>query len=86
MLYFIKEGLLKCGLYLQGGLYSGVAFSTGLTVFKSLKFVVISIYLEWFKVFESVIIISLAHMSVCKSIYFYLFLLNETTVTHAQCP
>ena len=33
MLYFIKEGLFKCGLYLQGGLYLEVAFNTGLTVF-----------------------------------------------------
>ena len=32
LFYFIKEGLLKCGLYLQGGLYSEVAFNTGLTV------------------------------------------------------
>ena len=31
----IKEGLLnlKCGLYLQGGLYSDMAFNTGLTVY-----------------------------------------------------
>ena len=29
---FNKEGLLKCGLYSQGGLYSEVAFNTGLTV------------------------------------------------------
>ena len=26
------QGLLKCGLYLQGGLYLEVAFNTGLTV------------------------------------------------------
>ena len=30
--YFIKVGLLKCGLYLHSGLYSEVAFNTGLTV------------------------------------------------------
>ena len=34
LFYFIKEGLLKSGLYLQGGLYSEVAFNTGLTVQK----------------------------------------------------
>ena len=34
MFYVIKEGLLKCGLYLQGGLYSEVAFNTGWTVFR----------------------------------------------------
>ena len=32
MFYFIKEGLLKCGLYLQGGLYSEVVLNTGLTI------------------------------------------------------
>ena len=30
--YLIKEGLLKCGLYIQGGLKSEVAFNTGWTV------------------------------------------------------
>ena len=33
--YFVlcyKEGLLKCGLYLQGGLYWEMAFNTGVTV------------------------------------------------------
>ena len=35
MFYFIKEGLLKCGLYLQGCLYSEVAFHTVLTVYGS---------------------------------------------------
>ena len=29
---FIKEGTLKCGLYLQGGLYCEETFNTGLTV------------------------------------------------------
>ena len=29
----IKEGLMKCGLYLYGGHYSEVAFGTGLTLF-----------------------------------------------------
>ena len=32
MFCFITEVLLKCGLYLQGGLYLEVAFNTGLTV------------------------------------------------------
>ena len=32
LFYIIRKGLLKCGLYLQGGLYSEVAFNTGLTV------------------------------------------------------
>ena len=31
--YFIKKGVLKCGLYLQGGLYLEMAFNTGLTVY-----------------------------------------------------
>ena len=30
--YFIKETILKCDLYLQDGLYSEVAFNTGLSV------------------------------------------------------
>ena len=30
---FYQEGLLKCDLYLQGGLYSEVTFNTGLTVY-----------------------------------------------------
>ena len=33
MFYFIKEGLLKCGFYLQGGLYLEVACNTGLTTY-----------------------------------------------------
>ena len=33
MFGFIKEGLLKCGLYLQVALDSEVAFKTGLTVY-----------------------------------------------------
>ena len=33
VLFFIKEGLLKCDLYLQGGLYLEVAFNTGVTVY-----------------------------------------------------
>ena len=37
LFYFIKEGVLKCGLYLQGGLYSEVAFNTGLIVFRRYK-------------------------------------------------
>ena len=32
LLYFFKEGVLMCGLYSQGGLYSEVVFYTGLTV------------------------------------------------------
>ena len=32
LFYFIKEDLLKCGLYLQGGLYSEVAINKGSTV------------------------------------------------------
>ena len=32
LFYLIKEGLLKFGLYLLGGLYLQVAFNTGLTV------------------------------------------------------
>ena len=32
LFYLINEGLFKCGLYLQGGLYSEVVFHTGLTV------------------------------------------------------
>ena len=32
VLFFFEEGLLKCDLYLQGGLYSEVAINTGLTV------------------------------------------------------
>ena len=31
--YFNKEGLLQCGLYLQGGLYSEVTLNTGWTVY-----------------------------------------------------
>ena len=30
LLYFIKKGLLKCGLCLQGGLFSEVALNAGL--------------------------------------------------------
>ena len=30
--YFINEGLLECGLYLQDRLYLEVVFNTGLTV------------------------------------------------------
>ena len=33
LFYFIKEGLLKCGLHLHVGLYLEVTFNTGLTVF-----------------------------------------------------
>ena len=29
LFYFIKEGLLKCGLYLQGGLYTEVDIEYG---------------------------------------------------------
>ena len=32
LFYFFKEWLLKCGFYLEGGLYSEVTLSTGLTV------------------------------------------------------
>ena len=32
LFYFISEELWKCGLYLQGDLYSRAAFNTGLTV------------------------------------------------------
>ena len=34
MFYFTKEGLLKCGLCLQCGLYLEVAFNIGLTVYR----------------------------------------------------
>ena len=33
--YFNKKGLLKCGLYLQDGLYSEVAFNTVCPLFES---------------------------------------------------
>ena len=36
--YLINKGLLKCGLYLQGGLYSEVVFNTGLTIFATLPY------------------------------------------------
>ena len=42
--YFIKEWLLKCGLNLQGGLYSEVAFNTGLTYLLTMHFIRILTY------------------------------------------
>ena len=36
LFYLIKVGLLKCDLYLQGGLYKEVTLNTGLTVFLNL--------------------------------------------------
>ena len=33
VLFYKRKGLLKCGLYLQGGIYSEVTINTGLTVF-----------------------------------------------------
>ena len=32
LFYFIKKGLLKCGFYLQVGLYMEVVFNTSFTV------------------------------------------------------
>ena len=32
LFYLIKERLLKCGLYLQGDIYSQVAFNKGLSL------------------------------------------------------
>ena len=47
LFYFIKEGLLKCGLYLLGSLYSEVVYNIGLTVF---GMVIYSVVLHWLKV------------------------------------
>ena len=41
MYYFIKEGLLKSGLYLQDGLYLEMAFNTILTVYFRGLFIII---------------------------------------------
>ena len=61
---FIKEVILKCGLYLQGGLYSEVAFNTVLTV------TTIASYLNYTKNVFKVILYD--HMSVSKH-YTYVF-------------
>ena len=45
---FNRENLLKCGLYLQGGLYSEVVFNKGLTVYEILTRLILMLTLEAF--------------------------------------
>ena len=66
-----NQGLMKCGLYLQGGLCSDVAFNTCLTVYwrrRSSVMISYSVYLLLI-FFEEHISRLLLHLKYCTNIY-----------------
>ena len=57
LFYFNKKGLLKCGLYLQDGRYSEVAFNIGLTLYimqEHINWIIYALYMFYLYIMKHI--------------------------------